>query len=183
MVLFTVGHGAGRVEELIARLTAQRVTRLVDVRTAPASRKHPHFGKEALAASLSRAGIAYEWAPDLGGWRRPSKDSPHTALRSGAFRGYADHMATPAFRRALAHVLGRAEEGPTAVLCAESLWWRCHRSLLADAATVAGCEVRHILPDGRVEGHRLRPAARVVDGALVYDRPEGQATLLGDEAS
>jgi uncharacterized protein (DUF488 family) len=171
------------VEDLLSLLTTHGVTLLVDVRTAPGSRKHPQFGKEALATALAGAEITYEWAKDLGGWRRPSKDSPHAALRSDAFRGYADHMSTPAFREALARVVGRAGEEATAVMCAESLWWRCHRALLADAATVAGCEVRHILPDGRVEGHRLRGAARIVDGALLYDVPEGQTTLLGDEAS
>lgn len=167
--LFTVGHGARPLGEFLALLRGAGVARVVDVRTSPTSRKHPHFAGEALAAALRAEGIAYEWRRELGGWRRTRPGSRHTAIRSPGFRGYADHMETPEFRASLASLIASAARTPTAVMCAESLWWRCHRSMLADALVAAGCRVQHILPDGRLARHRLRPEARVEGDAVVYD--------------
>lgn len=169
--VFTVGHGARPLGEFLAVLEEAGVRRLLDVRTAPGSRRHPHFGREELAAALSARGIEYEWRRELGGWRRTRPGSPHTAIRSPGFRGYADHMETEEFERAVAWVVESSRTVPTAVMCAESLWWRCHRRLLADALTVRGCRVVHLLAPGQAEPHRLHPAARVEGTRIVYDRP------------
>jgi uncharacterized protein (DUF488 family) len=164
--LYTVGHGARPIEDLTALV--------VDVRSFPGSRRHPQFGKDALAASLRDAGIDYLWERDLGGSRRPRPDSRHTGLRADGFRGYADHMETPEFDAAVRRVMREGAERPTAVMCAESLWWRCHRRLLADGLVARGCEVRHVMPDGRQETHRLSGSTRLLDGDVVYDVAEGQ---------
>jgi len=174
-VVFTIGHGARTLEAFVELLHGAGIRRLVDVRTAPGSRKHPHFGKDSLTGSLPAAGVAYEWHKALGGWRKPRPDSRHTALRTAGFRGYADHMETEEFLQARDRLIALAGDAPTAVMCAESLWWRCHRRMLADALTVAGCEVRHVMEGGRVEPHRLSASARVEDGTLVYDVGEREA--------
>jgi uncharacterized protein (DUF488 family) len=182
-VIYTIGHGTRDIDAFVALLKASGVRRLVDVRTAPGSRKHPQFGKEALTASLNKTGISYEWeGRQLGGWRRARPDSRHTSLRSSGFRGYADHMETEAFREARDRLILGSRESPTAVMCAESLWWRCHRRMLADALVGAGCRVRHIMEGGRLDPHRLTRQARLEDGQPVYDVPEeedGQRRLLG----
>lgn len=170
--LWSVGHGARPVEELVADLRRVGIGLVVDVRTAPGSRRHPQFGKDALSATLGEAGIGYEWRKDLGGWRRTRPDSPHVALRSPSFRGYADYMETAEFERALAALVETASRTPTAFMCAEAVWWRCHRRMIADALLVRGHDVRHILPGGRTEPHRLHPAARPDCARLVYDRAE-----------
>jgi uncharacterized protein (DUF488 family) len=181
--IFTIGHGTRDIEAFLALLQATGVRRLVDVRTAPGSRKHPQFGRDALTASLARADIAYEWEGQrLGGWRRARPDSRHTSLRSAGFRGYADHMETEAFREARDRLILRSQDLPTAVMCAESLWWRCHRRMLADALVGAGCQVRHIMEGGRLDTHRLTRQARLEGGLPIYDVPEeddGQRRLLG----
>ena len=127
---------------------------------------------------LREAGIGYRWEPRLGGFRRALPDSVNAGLRNEAFRGYADHMRTPRFRAALDAVLTQAREFPSVVMCSESLWWRCHRRLLADFACAArGVPVRHLMHDGRLEEHRLSPGLRLRDdGLLIYDG--GQPTLL-----
>lgn len=168
--VLTVGHGARGREEFLGLLEGAGVERLVDVRTAPGSRKHPHFGKDVLEAALEDRGIAYAWRRDMGGWRKPRPDSRHTALRSDGFRGYADHMETEEFRAAFRWLVQTSSDIRTAVMCAESLWWRCHRSMLADALVAGGCEVCHLMPDGDLAPHRLRPFVRVEDGRPVYDR-------------
>jgi uncharacterized protein (DUF488 family) len=182
VAVFTVGHGARDIDTFLELLRGAGVRRLVDVRTAPGSRKHPQFGKDALAASLEEAGITYEWwGPDLGGWRRARPDSRHIALRSSGFRGYADHMETESFRRARDRLIETSTRLPTAVMCAESLWWRCHRRMLADALTAAGCQVRHIMEGGRNDLHRLSPTARLDGEVVIYDVPEeesGQGRLM-----
>jgi uncharacterized protein (DUF488 family) len=154
---------------------------VVDVRSFPGSRRHPQFGKDALVASLHDAGIDYLWERDLGGFRQPRPDSRHTALRADGFRGYADHMETPEFDAAVRRVMREGAQRPAAVMCAESLWWRCHRRLLADSLVARGCEVRHVMPDGRQEAHRLSGSVRLVDGDVVYDVAEGQQELLPPE--
>jgi uncharacterized protein (DUF488 family) len=157
------------VDAFVELLGRAGVERVVDVRVAPGSRRHPHFSREPLRHVLTGAGIAYGWRGiDLGGFRTPRPDSPHTALRLPAFRGYADHMETETFRRALAWLLRAAAERPTAMMCAESDWRRCHRRLIADAAVAAGTAVIHLV-DGGAEVHAIDPDARVDGYRLVYD--------------
>jgi uncharacterized protein (DUF488 family) len=170
--IFTIGHGTRPVEELIEQLRAAGVRRLVDVRTAPGSRRNPQYGRDALAAALERTGIAYDWQKDLGGFRRPLPGSPNRAIRNDAFRGYADHMRTEVFRHALEFLEATSVQTPTVVMCAESVWWRCHRRMLADALLVDGWTVIHLMPDGRSQPHRLHPDARIEDGGIVYDRDQ-----------
>ncbi|HEX2266773.1 MAG TPA: DUF488 domain-containing protein, partial [Actinomycetota bacterium] len=165
--IFTIGHGARSIDAFLSLLTAAGVRRLIDVRTAPASRKHPHFGKEPLADTLERNGIQYAWRRELGGWRKPKPDSRHVALRSPGFRGYADHMESVEFRDVVTWLIETSRDTPTAVMCAESLWWRCHRRMLADALVARGCEVQHIVEGGRLQPHRLHPTARVVGREVV----------------
>ena len=167
--IYTIGHGARPVEDLIEILRSAGVRLLVDVRTAPGSRRHPQFGRESLGRALPASGIAYEWKRELGGWRRPLPDSSNTALRSPGFRGYADHMQGEEFRVAVSWLIERAAHVPTALMCAESLWWRCHRRLLSDALLVRGWRVVHLM-EGRRQDHSLHPAARVQGYTLLYDR-------------
>ena len=176
--LYSIGHGARSIDGFLDLLRTAGIRRLVDVRTAPGSRKHPHFGKDSLAEWLGQVGIEYAWERDLGGWRRPHPGSPHTALRSGGFQGYADHMETEEFAAATGRLIEAGSGRPTAFMCSESLWWRCHRRLLSDALTVRGCEVLHLLDGGRLDRHRLSPMARVEGSRLVYDVEEGQQELL-----
>lgn len=150
-------------------LNGAGIKTLADVRSAPGSRRHPQFGRSALAASLATAGIDYVHLPRLGGRREAAPDSPHVALNVDAFRGYADHMASDEFAADYARLDALARRKPTAFMCAETLWWRCHRRLLADRLTVDGWDVIHLLALGRSEPHRLWDVARVVDGRLVYD--------------
>ena len=182
LTIFTVGHGTRSIDDFVVLLRDAGVGRLVDVRTAPGSRRHPQFGKDSLAESLRRAGIDYEWARDLGGFRKPKPDSRHTAIRNAGFRGYADYMETDAFAAARDRLVESAGATPTAVMCAESVWWRCHRRMLADAITVAGCEVRHLMEGGKQQPHALNPAARVVDGTIVYDVEDPAQQRLLPEA-
>jgi len=167
--LFTVGHGARPIEEFVAILEGAGIERLVDVRTASGSRKHPQYGKDALAERLEADGIEYVWRRDLGGWRKPDPDSPNTALTSPGFRGYADHMGSEQFDRAASWLIESSRERRTAFMCAETLWWRCHRRMLADALVARGCTVVHLMGRGRSEPHRMHPAARIVDGQVLYD--------------
>jgi uncharacterized protein (DUF488 family) len=175
LVIFTVGHGTRPIEEFLAILGAAGIGRLVDVRTAPGSRRHPQFGRDALAPSLKSQVIEYAWRKELGGFRTPRPDSPHVALRNEALRGYADHMETEEFRASLSWLIDTSRETPTAIMCAESLWWRCHRRMISDALTVAGCEVIHLLDEGRREPHGLNPSARVEGSRLIYDVGAQQA--------
>ena len=168
--LLTVGHGTLGEDAFVALLRGAGVELLVDVRSYPGSRRNPQFGRERMAAWLPAAGIGVRWEPRLGGRRRVRPDSPHVALRNDAFRGYADHMASPAFRWALDGVLADAARRPTAVMCSESLWWRCHRRLLADAAVlVRGAAVAHLLHDGRRVPHAVTEGARRAGDDVVYD--------------
>jgi uncharacterized protein (DUF488 family) len=168
--LLSLGHGTAGVEELVALLQQAGIERLVDVRTAPGSRRHPHVRREAIAGWLGEAGIAYRWEPELGGFRRPEPRSVNHALRHPAFRGYADHMRTPPFWSALDRLLAEAASAPTAAMCSETLWWRCHRRLLADAAVlVRGAEVLHLDHRGRLERHRPTDGVRRDGDLLAYD--------------
>jgi uncharacterized protein (DUF488 family) len=177
-MLLTYGHGTESSERTGALLLGAGVSSLVDIRTAPGSRRHPQFARAALEEWLPAAGIAYRWEKRLGGFRRPSPDNPDVVWREDMFRGYAEHMRSAGFLSAIDAVLAEAETRQVAVMCSESLWWRCHRRLVADFAVVArGTEVRHLMHDGRLEPHRPTPGVRLRDdGLLVYDA--GQDQLL-----
>ena len=167
--VWSIGHGTRPIDEFIDVLRLAEIALLADVRTAPGSRRHPQFGQSALASSLAEAGIQYLHLRGLGGRRAPAADSPNVALKVDAFRGYADHMASAEFAADYARLVAPAREKATAFMCAETLWWRCHRRMLADRFTADGWEVVHLLSRGKSEPHRMWDVARVVDGALVYD--------------
>jgi len=169
MDIWSVGHGARPIEDFLGVLADAQVLTLTDVRSQPGSRRHPQFGAKTLEAALGEVGIAYVHLPELGGRREPRADSPHQALRVAAFRGYADHMSTEEFARGYERLTSLARESRTAFMCAETLWWRCHRRLLADRLTIDGWTVTHLFAEGKSEPHVLWDAARTLDGHLVYD--------------
>jgi uncharacterized protein (DUF488 family) len=175
-MLLTYGHGTEPAERTVDLLRAAGVSSLVDIRTAPGSRRNPQFARTALEEWLPEAGIAYRWEKRLGGFRRPGPDNPDVVWREDMFRGYAEHMRSPDFRTAIDAVLAEAEQHQTTVMCSESLWWRCHRRLVADFAAVArGIQVSHLMHDGRLEPHRPTPGVRLRDdGLLVYDAGQDQ---------
>ena len=166
--MFTIGHSTRTIDELSALLAAHGVRQLADVRTVPRSRRHPHFSAEALALSLPAAGITYRHFPGLGGLRKPRANSINTAWRHEGFRGYADYMQTSAFDRAVDDLVEFAKTGETAIMCAEAVWWRCHRQLVADALVARGVEVRHIMTADSAPPHALTKFARVADGRVSY---------------
>jgi uncharacterized protein (DUF488 family) len=166
--LWTVGHSTRPIAEFIALLRASGVARVADVRRHPGSRRHPQYNAGPLAAALREAGIDYEPMPELGGRRAPRPDSRNVAWRNDSFRGYADYMETPAFRAALDRLLERAGERPTAIMCAEAMWWSCHRALIADALKARGLTVLHIMDAGKSVEHPYTSAARIVGGRLDY---------------
>jgi uncharacterized protein (DUF488 family) len=167
-VLYTIGHSTRSIEEFIALLRENGIGLLADVRSIPGSRRVPQFGQQELRASLEAAGIDYLWMPELGGRRKVSPDSRNTAWRHPAFRGYADYMETEAFAEGLMMLADLACAVPVAIMCAEAVWWRCHRSMIADAMKWAGFDVRHIMGPGKVVPHPWTGAARVVRGKLTY---------------
>jgi uncharacterized protein (DUF488 family) len=169
--VWTVGHGARPLADFLAVLASALITLVVDVRRFPGSRRHPQYGRTALTEGLGAAGTGYEWWGEaLGGRRSRSPDSRHVALRQAAFAGYADHMDTEEFRGAVGDLLARAGEQRLAVMCAESVWWHCHRMLIADALTMRGATVTHLLEADRSQPHRLHQAVRQDrDGWPVYD--------------
>ena len=179
-MLLTYGHGTETAERTAEILRAAGVSSLVDIRTAPGSRRNPQFARTALEEWLPAAGIAYRWEKRLGGFRRPGPDNPDVVWREDMFRGYAEHMRSADFLTAIDAVLAETEAEPdtpqVTVMCSESLWWRCHRRLVADFAAVArGIEVRHLMHDGRMEPHRPTQGVRLRDdGLLVYDAGQDQ---------
>lgn len=172
--LFTVGHGTASRPELTRLLRAAGVAAVVDVRTAPGSRHNPDVARERLARWLPDSGIVYRWEPALGGFRSPPADSPDVVWRNDAFRGYAAHAREPDFVAALDRVLARARRTPTAVMCSEAVWWRCHRRIIADFAVLARhVPAWHLMHDGRLTRHAPTPGVRLSDdGLLVYDDTE-----------
>ena len=166
--MWTIGHSTLPIEEFIPLLTGNGIEVLADVRRFPGSRRHPQFGAEALSASLGTAGIRYEAFPDLGGRRDPRPDSVNLAWRNASFRGYADYMETGEFRAAIGRLLVMASAQRVAVMCAEAVWWRCHRGLIADYLKAAGHEVMHVGGNGAASLHPYTSAARIVDGRLSY---------------
>lgn len=174
--MVTIGHGTLGEDAFAGLVTGAGIETVLDVRRFPGSRRHPHVAKDRIAVWLPERGVAYRWLPALGGRRRPTPDSPNTGLRDEAFRGYADHMATAAFREGVGALLEEARARRVATMCAESLWWRCHRRLIADhLVLVEGVAVEHVLPDGRVTPHRPTPEAVVQGTKVVYP---GAPTLL-----
>lgn len=167
--IWTIGHGTAAIEDLIATLRAADITAVADVRRFAASRRNPQFGAAALPDSLREAGIDYVHLGGLGGRRRPVEGSPHTGLRVAAFRAYADHMATDEFAADRVRLTALAGGRRTAFLCAEALWWRCHRRLLADRLGADGWTVLHLRVGAAAEPHRRTDAARVEQGRLLYD--------------
>ena len=166
--IFTIGHSTHPVEAFIALLQTHSIEVLVDVRTVPRSRHNPRFEIDALRASLHEAGIDYMHMAALGGLRRPRKDSPNNGWRNESFRGYADYMQTEAFQTALNELQELAQQHITAIMCAEAVPWRCHRSLIADALAVQGWQVLDIITHKVPTVHKLTPFLKVEDGRLTY---------------
>jgi uncharacterized protein (DUF488 family) len=168
LTIWTIGHSTRSIEEFISLLVSQDIRLLADVRRFPGSRRHPQFGKEALAGSLERSGIQYVHLPELGGRRATKAYSPNTGWRNAAFRGYADYMITGDFKAGIERLLTLADQQRTAVMCAEALWWQCHRGLIADYLKACGHEVLHIMGHDKVQEHPFTSAARIRDGELSY---------------
>jgi len=178
MPLITFGHGTASAERMAELLRSASVTMLVDVRIAPGSRRSPHVARAELERWLPGDGISYRWEKRLGGFRRPAPDSPDVAWREAAFRGYAGHMREADFLAAIDEVLAQAAAERLAVMCSESVWWRCHRRLIADFADIArGVPVQHLMHDARLAPHLRSPGVRLrADGLLVYDGGQQQLT-------
>jgi hypothetical protein len=166
--LYTIGHSTRTLDALVALLRASGVTLVADIRTIPRSRHNPQFNADALLPALRRRRLRYVHLPALGGLRRARKDSPNTAWRNASFRGYADYMLTEEFERGLAELEALAAEETVAVMCAEAVPWRCHRSLVADAVIVRGAEVEDIIDPGTPHPHRLTPFAHVEGTRITY---------------
>lgn len=180
--IYAVGHSTRTAEELLALLEAHGIRTLADIRTVPRSRTNPQFNVDTFPRTLARVGLRHAHLPRLGGLRRPGKDSPNAAWRNLSFRGYADHMLTEDFALGLEELRVLSREGPVALMCAEALRWRCHRSLVADALWARGVEVKHILSATRTEAHRLTPFARVRGLKVLYP-PEAVEETGAREAS
>jgi len=167
--IWTIGHSTRPLEDFLALLRANQISRLADIRTIPRSRRHPHFAGPALAASLASEGIEYRHFPELGGLRKPTRESPNGAWKNQSFRGYADHMSTPEFAAGLHELLSFGEGARASVMCAESVWWRCHRMLLSDAMVALGIDVRHIVGAAEPQPHRFTEFAKVDSrGQITY---------------
>lgn len=169
--LITFGHSTADRGTLARLLREAGVTAVVDVRTAPGSRRDPDLSRQRLARWMPEAGVAYRWEPRLGGFRRPPPDSPDTVWRNTSFRGYAAHTRSPDFVAAMDALVRQAGRERTAVMCSEAVWWRCHRRLIADVAVLArGVPAHHLMHDGRLTAHSPTPGVRLRDdGLLVYD--------------
>lgn len=172
--LWTIGHSTRAWEEFLAMLREAGIATLVDVRRFAGSRRHPQFSRDALPAALADAGIAYLPMPAMGGRRQAQAGSPNTAWRAAAFRAYADHLATRDYVQARDALAQAADAGPACVMCAEALWWRCHRRLIADDWVARGGLVTHLLSPGRAEPHCLHPDAVMLDGSLRYPADGGR---------
>ena len=172
--IYTVGHSTRSAEEFVALLTAHAIGRLVDVRTIPRSRRNPQFGSEALAATLAEVGIEYLWLRALGGLRRPRPDSVNSGWRNESFRGYADYMQTPEFAEAVDELVALGGGDDLAIMCAEAVPWRCHRSLIGDALVVRGVDVLDIMSLDKAVPHRLTSFARVDGTRITYPQTDGE---------
>ena len=178
--IYTIGHSSRNLAEFLKLLQVYGIELLCDVRIAPGSRKFPQYNMGTLSAALQQFGIRYSHYRDLGGFRKPVGNSPNTGWRNSSFRGYADYMMTEEFRRALDHIMLRAGKCNTVIMCSEALYWRCHRLLIADALTVRGLVVRHILDENNAPIHTLTDFAQVQDGdILVYVKRDDYPKLPG----
>jgi uncharacterized protein (DUF488 family) len=181
MKIWTIGHSTRNIDVFISLLEENGINLLADVRSSPGSKRYPQFNKEVLAESLSARGIRYQHFPELGGRRKPQRDSHNTPWRNASFRGYADYMEMEEFNKAVERLLDfvrrgtnpserrTREAGPAAIMCAEAVWWRCHRSLISDYLKARGVEVMHILGANQIEPHPYTSAARIVNGKLSYE--------------
>jgi uncharacterized protein (DUF488 family) len=167
-MIFTVGHSNHAIEKFLAILQAHQIEQLIDVRTIPKSRHNPQFNRESLTVFLPEHNIAYHHLPGLGGLRKPRKDSINLGWQNASFRGYADYMQTPEFAENLRELIEIANDRRSAIMCAEAVPWRCHRSLIADALTARGVEVENILSETRCEPHRYTPFAKIEGKHVTY---------------
>lgn len=177
-VLWTIGHSTRPITEFVSLLRAHGIQQLVDVRTVPRSRHNPQYNNEALSKSLQHEDLSYKHMPKLGGLRKPKKDSINTGWRNASFRGYADYMQTEEFRSALNELMVESRLQHTAIMCAEAVPWRCHRSLIADALVTKDWEVRHIMSEKKADQHRLTSFATVENGFLWYPTKEDNGKLF-----
>jgi uncharacterized protein (DUF488 family) len=169
-LVFTIGHSTHPIEHFLELLGAHRIALVADVRSFPSSRRWPQFNQDALAESLRRAGIEYQWFQSLGGRRHGVRpDSPHIAWEHPAFRSYADYTDSAEFEAGLAELTQMAARVRAAYMCSEGLWWRCHRRIISDNLVVRGWKVEHVLPNGKLSAHALAPFARIADGRIIYD--------------
>ena len=175
--VYTIGHSTRELTDLVTLLQAHGVERLIDVRTMPRSRKNPQFNQESLPAALAAAGIEYEHKKELGGLRHPRKDSVNLGWRNESFRGYADYMQTPEFDAAIEWLIEQATARRVAIMCAEAVPWRCHRSLVADALTARGHQVEHIMTLSRRDPHAITSFA-AIDGSSVHYPKGNQRSLF-----
>lgn len=167
--LYTIGHSTRPLDDLIDALHAHEIKTLVDIRSFPMSRRLPHFNRDSLEQTLPAAGIRYIWMKPLGGYRKKIlEESPNVALRNKSFRNYADYMLTPEFEQGIHELIQLAHQSPTAYMCAERVYFRCHRMLISDWLVAHGHEVLHIDGTGPVKPHKLMPDARLIDGRLIY---------------
>jgi len=173
--IWTIGHSTRDLADFLELLSVNRIEALADVRSYPGSLRYPHFGAEALAVSLAECGIQYVPFKHLGGRRRSRPDSPNTIWRNEAFRGYADYMETVEFRDGIDELLQLARRKRTAIMCAEAVWWRCHRSMISDYLKASGVTVEHIMDGGKNVIHPFTTAAKIKNGRLVYGAAEPQA--------
>jgi len=176
--IWTIGHSTRAIGEFTGLLCAHKIHLLVDVRTVPRSRYNPQFNREILAESLKEIGLAYLHMPELGGLRKARKDSINAAWRNAGFRGYADYMQTETFRKALEELMAHGTDTKTAIMCAEAVPWRCHRSLIADALVGCGWDIRHIMSSEKPTWHILTSFARFEKGALTYPKPTDKPSLF-----
>jgi uncharacterized protein (DUF488 family) len=167
--IWTIGHSTRTIDTFISLLEENGIKLVADVRSLPGSKRYPQFNREILAKSLMEHGIHYEHFPELGGRRKAKPDSRNTAWQNASFRGYADYMETEEFRKGVERLLDlAADAGATAMMCAEAVWWRCHRSLISDYLKTHGIEVAHIVDANKAELHPYTSAARIVNGKLSY---------------
>jgi uncharacterized protein (DUF488 family) len=176
--VWTLGHSTRSLDEFIGLLRTHQIRLLVDVRTVPRSRYNPQFNTDTLAQSLCDAGFRYRHLPKLGGLRKPKKDSVNDGWLNASFRGYADYMQTDEFLNALEELMAESRVQPTAIMCAEAVPWRCHRSLIADALVIRGWNSRHIMSEAKADLHQLTSFAHLEKGSLIYPKPTDPPSLF-----
>jgi uncharacterized protein (DUF488 family) len=172
--VWTIGHSTHSWQEFVGLLQAYELQAVADVRRLPGSRRWPQFDQDPMSKALEQSGIAYRWFPKLGGRRRAQKDSPNIGWRNISFRGYADYLASDEFAEGLAELIDLAKQERTTLMCAEAVWWRCHRRLIADVLLLRGIEVIHILDASHATPHTHTPPARIVEGQLTYPADEAE---------